>query len=142
MRGVLIGLLAVTWLGLASNGPSFAQGRRSGPSSRLFNPQTVQTVSGTVLSVDDVPRGRGRYAGVHLLLQTDAGTVSVHLGPQWYLASRHVHVSPRDLVEVTGSRVMLHGQSVLIAAQITKDRQTLQLRDARGMPLWRGSGAR
>ena len=46
--------------------------------------------------------------------------------------------SELDRVEVKGSRITFQGKPAIIAAEITKDGQTLTLRDASGMPVWRG----
>ena len=126
---------------LAAN--SWAQsgkGRNSG--KRLYNPATVETLSGEVVSVDKTSSRRGRSLGMHFILKTDKETIPVHLGPSSYLDQQEVKLAPGDKVEVTGSRVTYKGKPVIIAGQVKKDGQTLQLRDANGVPAWAGQGRR
>lgn len=118
---------------------SLAQRAMRGGYGGIYNPQTVETVSGTVLSVDKVAYGRRGYYGVHLLLKTSKGTISVHLGPSWFVDSQGMKIAPHDLLEVTGSRVIYEGKPVLIAAEVTKGNEYLRLRTEEGLPLWRGS---
>ena len=51
------------------------------PYQRMYNPATVETISGTVESVDKITPMRGMYYGIHIQLKTDKETISVHLGP-------------------------------------------------------------
>ena len=76
--------------------------------------------------------------GVHLVVKTDKGDVSAHLGPQWYLENQDVKIEPKDKVEIKGSRVTMQGQPVLIAAEVKKGDEVLKLRDDAGIPLWAG----
>ena len=76
--------------------------------------------------------------GVHLVVKTDKGDVSVHLGPQWYLENQDVKVEPKDMVEIRGSRVMVQGKPAIVAAEVKKGDETLKLRDEAGVPVWSG----
>ena len=125
-------------------GPGGGQGRGMGPGkgyNRMYNPQTVETVSGAVVSVDKFPGRRGSY-GVHFTLQTATETIPVHLGPGWYVEKQGVTLAPGDQVEVTGSRIAFQGQPVIIAQQVNKGGQVLTLRDAAGTPAWAGQRRR
>jgi hypothetical protein len=62
----------------------------------------------------------------------------VHLGPQWYLENQDVKIEPGDRVEITGSRVTVQGKPTIIAAEVRKGDEVLQLRDAAGVPVWAG----
>jgi hypothetical protein len=122
-----------------------AMGRRGsggwGPGSqygRLYNPKTVETDSGEVVSVDTIAPMKGMYFGVHLKLKTDKETISVHLGPQWYLENQDMVIAVKDKVTITGSRITLDGQPVIIATQVIKGEEALQLRDENGFPRWSG----
>jgi len=119
------------WRGSGGWGPGGAYGR-------MYDPKTVDTVTGEVVKVDRITPMRGMSGGVHLVLKTDKGDVSVHLGPQWYLENQDVKIEPKDTVEVTGSRVTVQGQPALIAAEVKKGDQVLKLRDAVGTPVWAG----
>jgi hypothetical protein len=119
------------WRGSGGWGPGSAYGR-------LYDPKTVETVTGEVVKVDRIVPLRGMSGGVHLVVKTDKGDVSVHLGPQWYLENQDVKIEPKDRVEITGSRVSVQGQAALIAARVRKGDQVLELRDAAGVPMWAG----
>ncbi len=108
---------------------------------RIYNPATVQTVTGQVASVDRVAWGR-RAQGVHLTLKTGQETLTVHLGPSWYVDQQPLKLAQGDQVEITGSRVDFQGGQVLIAREVKKGGQVLTLRDAQGVPRWAGQGGR
>jgi len=76
--------------------------------------------------------------GVHLVVKTDKETVSVQLGPSWYIENQDIKISPGDKVEITGSRVSFEGKSAIIAAEVKKGDEILKLRDENGYPVWSG----
>ncbi|NWF55301.1 MAG: hypothetical protein HXY45_10970 [Syntrophaceae bacterium] len=43
-----------------------------------------------------------------------------------------------DKVEVTGSKVMVEGETVLLVSSITKGDKTWQFRNPQGFPYWSG----
>lgn len=128
----LVGVLALAV-------PYGAVAQHGGGYSRVYDPASVETVSGQVQSVETGVRGWHGAQGVHLVLNTRRGPLIVHLGPEWFLKRHHFTVEANDVVTVHGSRVMLAGEHVLIAARITKGKKTLELRDTHGVPVWRGS---
>lgn len=133
-------------LGLA--GSALAQGRGAGcgPGGwggqgaywRLFDPGKVETLSGEIVSLKRVRPMRGISEGVHLELKTDRETISVHLGPAWYLDNQDPALQAKDKVEIVGSRVQLDGKPALIASEVRKGEEVLALRGADGTPLWCG----
>lgn len=117
------------WRGSGGWGPS-------GPYMRVYDPKTVETITGEVVSVDLVAPMKGMSRGVHLAVKTEKETVPVHLGPSWYLENQDVRFAPKDTVEVKGSRVTVAGKPALIAAEIKKGDEVLVLRDENGFPAW------
>jgi len=105
---------------------------------RMYNPATVETLKGTVEAVDKVMPMKGMYYGIYLLLKTDKETVSVHLGPGWYIERLDTKIEKGDKIEVKGSRVTMMGKPVVIAAEVKKGDSVLMLRDENGIPLWSG----
>ena len=142
MKSLLVLAAAAAVLVLAAPGESLAQRAMGGGYGGRYDPQTVETVSGEVLSVEKVSYGRGRYYGIHLILKTSEGELSVHLGPSWFVDRQTMKLEAHDAIEVTGSRVTYRGKPALIAAEVRKGNDTLRLRTAEGLPLWRGSRAR
>ncbi len=104
----------------------------------MYDTNTVQTIKGEVVSVDKFTPRRAMSYGVHLQVKTATETISVHLGPSWYLDRQEVKIAARDSVEVTGSRITFDGKPAMIAAVVKKGDQALKLRDKNGIPLWAG----
>jgi hypothetical protein len=122
-------------------GPGGGQGRGWGagdPYSRMYNPKTVETLAGEVVSVEKFTPGKRMSYGVHFTLKTEKETIPVHLGPSWYVEKQAVTIAQGDKAEVTGSRITYQGQPAIIAAEVKKDGQVLKLRDANGVPAWAG----
>ena len=105
---------------------------------RMYNPQTVETISGTVESMEKFKPMRGMHSGVHLTVKTTEGIVLVHLGPDWYIERQDVKFAKGDKVEVKGSKVTFNGKPAIIAQEIKMDGGTLILRDDSGIPEWAG----
>lgn len=106
--------------------------------ARLYDAKTVETVKGTVESVDLITPMKGMSSGVHLNLKTDKETIPVHLGPSWYIENQDVKIEPGDSIEVTGSRVTFNGKPAIIASAVSRGEEMLKLRDENGVPAWSG----
>jgi hypothetical protein len=111
------------------------------PYGRLYNPATVETLSGEVTKVDRFTPSQGMGYGVHLVLKTATETIDVHLGPTWYVDQQGLAFAAGDKLEVTGSRITYQGKPAIIASEVKKGDQVLKLRDAQGVPAWAGAGA-
>lgn len=142
MKTILVLAAAASVLMLAPPRESLAQGATTQAYGGRYNPRTVWTVSGEVISVEKIDYGRRGYPGVHLTLKTAKGILSVHLGPSWFVERQAMKVSPHDLVEVTGSPVIYEDKPALLAAEVKKGAESMRLREADGLPLWRASGLR
>ena len=124
--------------------PGRGSGMGGGMSPRIYNPQTVTTVTGQVEKLEDLPsmgggKGRGmQYRGV--TLKTDQGSLMVYLGPGWYLDEKKFPIKVGDTMEITGSKVTLNNQPALIAREVKGNGTILKLRDDQGLPVWRGMG--
>lgn len=106
--------------------------------NRMYDPATVETISGVVESVDKVTPMRGMHSGIHLMLKTDKETVDVHLGPEWYIERLDTKIAKGDKIEVKGSRVTMARKPAIIAAEVKKGDSVLVLRDSAGIPAWAG----
>lgn len=133
----------------ASANESFAQrgmGRGRGPRGwksgneycLLYKPDTVVTIGGEVISVEKTVPRKGMFYGVDLMVETGEKTVSVHLGPGWYIENQEVRINPEDKVEITGSKVTLDEEEAIIACEVKKGDEVLKLRDGNGIPAWSG----
>ncbi len=119
------------WQGSGGWGPGTQYGR-------LYDPKTVESISGEVVKVDTITPWKGMSSGVHLLVKTDKETISVHLGPAWYVERQDVKITPGDKVEITGSRITFQGKPAIIASELKKGDEILRLRDENGFPIWSG----
>jgi hypothetical protein len=108
------------------------------PYGRLYDPKTLETISGEVVGVDTITPRKGMSYGVHLILKTEKETISVHLGPAWFLQRQDVKIVPGDKIEIRGSRITFQGKPVIIAAELKKGEEILNLRDENGFPAWSG----
>jgi hypothetical protein len=112
-----------------------------GPGSnynRMYDVNTVETISGQVTKVDKIYPDNNMSYGIHLTLSTTTGEISVHLGPGWFIENQDTEVNAGDNVTVTGSKVTYEGSEVIIAKEVTKGDEVLKLRDDNGFPLWSG----
>jgi hypothetical protein len=148
MKRIIVLVAVITVLGFTFSTEALAQrgitwkgsgGWGSGtPYGRIYNPQTVEMISGEVVSVDKITPMKGMNYGVHLILKTDKETISVHLGPGWYIENQDVKIAPKDNIEVKGSRITFEGEPTLIAAEVKRGDDVLMLRDTSGFPVWSG----
>ncbi|MBU0507423.1 DNA-binding protein [bacterium] len=122
------------------HGPGDGTGRRAPRGERLYDVNTIQTIQGQVTNVDTWSGPRSRYQGVHLMVKTENETLSVHLGPDWFVKDQPIQIKTGDQVTITGSRITYGGKSALVAAEVTRGGETLKLRDNTGRPRWAGQG--
>ncbi len=119
------------WQGSGGWGPD-------APYQRLYDPAKVETITGTVESVERIKPDKGMYPAVTLTVKTEKETILVHLGPAWYIGRLDTKIEKGDKLEIKGSRVTFNGKPVIIAAEIKKGESTLVLRDSDGIPVWAG----
>jgi hypothetical protein len=129
-------ILALSMACGSENQGGLAPGGEAGY-DRMYDPKTVVTVSGEVVSVDKIS-DRGTGYGASLTLKTSQETIMVYLGPGRFLEKQDLTFAPKDQVEITGSQITFQGKRTLIAAQVKKGGQSLKLRDPDGIPAWAG----
>jgi hypothetical protein len=114
-------------------------GMMGGPGARAFDPKAVTTIQAKVVEVQRI--ARGRHEGIHLAVAMGSENVAVHLGPDFYVDAQPLKLAKGDQIEVKGARTTFDGQPVIIAQEVRRGDQVLALRDANGLPLWRGQGS-
>lgn len=126
---------------LARGGPRWQGSGGWGPGAqydRMFDPKTIETLSGEVVSVEKMPSMRGMSYGVQLMLRTDKETLPVHLGPGWFIENQDLKIVAKDKVQIKGSRIVFDGKPAMIAVEVSKGDGVLKLRDENGFPMWSG----
>ena len=137
----LLSLVTIVALGFGAGIVARPQGPQ-GRGPQMYDRGTESTYTGTISVVETVAgaQGTGRrgLGGLHVTLKTSSESVIVHLGPVDFLNKQKLTVAAGDEVEITGSRVTMGGETVLLARQVRKGSQSWTLRDASGRPLWAG----
>ncbi|MBE7385721.1 MAG: hypothetical protein F6J95_030560 [Leptolyngbya sp. SIO1E4] len=127
---------AQTRLSLApQNSALIAHGPPDNRGPRIYDVTTVETQHGKVVSIDRTSIGVNA-GGIHLTLDISHEQLPVHLGPAWYLEDQSLDIAIDNVIEVTGSRVVIDEEPVLIAAEIKIGDTVVTLRDCDGIPLW------
>lgn len=138
MIRVVLVILLLAFSIPASGQESGKTGQPASPPA-LFNPQTVEIFQGIVVAAPVIPKG-GLPEPVHFTLKTEKESLTVLLGPNWFIESQGFVISSLDRVEVKGSRILLEGKSAVVAAEVKKGDRVLKLRDESGSPVWGGRG--
>ena len=113
---------------------------REDPYKESFNPNTMKTISGQVIKVDQVPQP-GFGMEMRLTVFTDKKEIlPVYLGPAFYIGgpwqAKHFRIG--DKVAVTGSQVTVRGEPFMLATTVKRGNEVLRLRDKDGTPEWVG----
>jgi len=143
LSSVRSALAYMTLLSVLAATPASVQAQRSAANTPRYDRATETTVRGTVETVEQITaggRGRRGLGGTHLVLRAGDSQLPVHLGPRAYLNENKIIVNKGDTVEIVGSRVTLAGEAVVLAKEIRVGTNVWTLRDAAGLPLWRGRG--
>jgi hypothetical protein len=139
LHRLLVGLSILTLvLAGVSWGQTGPQGGKEGGPSGQYDPQTVITVSGVVVSLTPPQAEAGLPYLAYLTLRTEKGKIKVFLGPNLYVDQLPVKIKELDRIHVTGSKITWKGKPVILAAEVKKGDQVLKLREPNGTPLWGG----
>lgn len=114
-----------------------AEVKGDGPGN-LYNPQSVVTVVGTVVSMTPPQVKQGLPYLVYLTLQAKEGKITIFLGPSLYIDKLPVQIKVLDKVIVTGSKITWQGSPVILAAEVKRGKDVLKLRDPNGVAVWSG----
>jgi len=97
---------------------------------------TEVRIQGVVVDTNDHECPISGGLGSHLVLQTEDGTVEIHLAPTKFVAQYQLIIVRGDKIEVLGSRVTFDGKDALLAREIVHGQETFVFRDANGKPAW------
>lgn len=113
---------------------------RGGAYDSLFNPDTVETVTGQVVSMDRHHRPLPTMeCGVAATVRTaDGREVVCEIGPEWFTEyfRRQWNVQPGDQVTVKGSMIQVGGKPAMMVIWGRKGDLSMAVRSAQGAPVW------
>lgn len=140
---LVVGVLGFIFISqsLAQRGIKWKGSGGWGPKSQycmMYDTATVGIFVGEVVDVDTITPIKGMSYGVHMMVKSEKETLSIHLGPGWYIENQDVEIKPQDTVGVRGSKIIFLGKSAIIAAEVKKGNEVLKLRDQKGFPVWAG----
>ncbi len=136
-RWGIVTMIAVLLLAAATLALAQGQGGQGAGMARMFDPKTVETLTGEIAAVHTAASGMpGVASRITLDLKTAKETVAVYLGPEDYYQKQSLKLAQGDKVEVKGSRVIMGGNPVIIPNYVKKGDQTLNLWDDQGVPPW------
>jgi len=88
---------------------------------------------GTVVKYD--PASSTPPMGAHVLIQTAAGQVDVHLGNAKLLEANHLQLNAGDNVRIVGEPLALGNGTYFAARIVQKGTQAVAVRNTKGWPL-------
>jgi hypothetical protein len=136
-RSIRLAALAAAVLALATAATAQGPKHACGPQGMAqYDAGAEVTLKGTVASVERHRCPMMEREGLHLVLDTEAGSREVHLGPADFVAGLDFAFGAGDQVEVVGSPASCGGKEGLAAREVRKDGRALVLRDATGAPKW------
>ena len=104
--------------------------------NRLYGESNVETFKGTVINVTTFNPDRYIKNAVRFKLKIKNDTISVHIGPSWFLDYLKFSIKEGDKVIVKGSKVVYSDKPAVIASNIKTDNNEIELRNPQGFPLW------
>ncbi len=106
------------------------------PPEPSYDRSSEMTIKGTVRAMrqeKNVMMGKG----THLTVRTEDGRLhDVYLGPKDYVRQQEIKINRGDDIEITGSRSLVNGETVMLAREVQHDGRTFALRSAEGAPQW------
>ena len=104
--------------------------------NRLYGVSNVETFTGIVLNVNTFnPDGYIRNC-IRFNLKTKDETITVHIGPSWFLDYMKFSIKEGDKVIVEGSMIVYNNKPAVIASNIKTNNTEIELRNSEGFPLW------
>lgn len=113
-------------------------GAGGGKCEKHYDTATVEDFSGEVLEITEQECQGCKTRGVHVKVKGENETITVVLGPAWYVDNQDTKLEVKDKVEVHGSRTKVHGEMAIVAQKITRGDDVFTLRDEKGFPMWSG----
>jgi hypothetical protein len=127
------GLAAIVWLVLLAVAPCLSASKPAGPK---YDPATEVKIKGVIAEVIDFECPVSGGMGAHIVLKAGEKNVLVHIALSKFLKDYEMSFAKGEEIEVLGSKVMMDGEEVILAREITRGQNTFMFRDNKGKPLW------
>lgn len=111
----------------------WAQKTGSQTVGQKYDLTTETKLKGLVEEVKVIP---GPAEGIHLNVKNGTETIFIHVAPEAFLKDMDVSFNKGDEVEIVGSKIKVDNQDEVLAREITKNSNSLTLRDKKGIPIW------
>ena len=128
---IIIGVLTVLLIILLT-----AVTSRKDNDSLVYAASNEMTTTGTVQEVQEFFCPVTEDRGTHLVLNTDRGTILVHVAIARFLRDHQFVINRGDRVQVSGAKIRFHGKESIIAREIIRGDEVFTLRDVAGKPVW------
>ncbi len=142
-RLIFIGIVALSFVLIPLTMANAFGGIAIGERIKMYNAQITTTVKCVIAEVGQVDQiwgpMKGKSYGVNLIVKTDKETLTVYLGPSWFIERQDMKIGKNDIIEVKGCKKIYDGEFVIVAQEIKKNNQVLKLRDEDGNPVWEGA---
>lgn len=100
-----------------------------------YEPATEVVLYGTVKEVreKDAP---AELKGVHVSLDVDDKVYQIFIAPAAFLKIFDLMLQKGDSLQIRGSKIKFEGSDLVLARQLRRRSDILELRDAKGNPFW------
>ncbi len=98
----------------------------------------VTKITGQVESLSSQPGPGGQVMVQTAVLKTASGSVTIFMGPVWYVNEQKFPLKVGDTWEVTAHQRAMGQRPGLVAREVRTGQNVLRLRNDQGQPLWRG----
>ncbi len=109
--------------------------QKSAEEAPKYDVQKEVTLKGTVEEVKEGPNAKGQI-GIYLMVKSGGAITEVRLCPNSFLKEFAVVFNKGDQVTVTGSKLRLNDNDVVLAREIELGNNKIVLRDKQGVPVW------
>lgn len=113
----------------------FGAGTLKKPPAPAYNLATEFNMMVTIEGVRKVPKDE-ILDGIHLTVKSKNDAFDVYVGPTAFVNLFDFTFEKGDEIELTGSRVKVQGEDLVLAREIRLGHITLILRDKTGWPNW------
>jgi hypothetical protein len=106
------------------------------PYGKLYFSGTEVTLQGSVVELKKLVPQAHMMRGTQLIIKTDKGQKSIHLGPHWFIQQQDLNLKVGEQITVIGKSVGQGADEIIFASEIKTKQQTWSLRDREGIPHW------